>query len=62
MHNVSVFDREGNFIRRFGEFGSEPGQLNRPAGLVVDSEDNLIVTSVFFLILLMAPKSSQEHT
>ena len=28
MHNVSVFDREGNFIKRWGEFGSEPGQLN----------------------------------
>lgn len=43
-HDIQVFDRDGAFVRRFGEHGSGPGQLNRPAGLAVDGEGNVLVT------------------
>ena len=40
MHNVTVFDREGNFLDRWGEFGTGPGQFNRPSGMAIDSDGN----------------------
>jgi DNA-binding beta-propeller fold protein YncE len=42
-HDVQMFDRDGNFIRRWGALGSGPGQFNRPAGLAVDREGNVLV-------------------
>ena len=43
MHNVTIWDREGNFINRWGEYGTGPGQFNKPSGLAIDSEGNLQV-------------------
>ncbi|MCH8103187.1 MAG: NHL repeat-containing protein [Chloroflexi bacterium] len=43
MHNVSVFDREGNFLKRWGELGTGPGKFNRPSGIAIDSQDNVWV-------------------
>ena len=43
MNRVSVFDREGNFLRHWGEGGQNGGQFNHPAGIDIDSEDNAIV-------------------
>ena len=37
-HRIQVFDNAGNFVRSWGEFGSNPGQLNEPWGLAVDDE------------------------
>lgn len=34
---ISQFDRQGHFIRTFGGFGSAPGQLDCPHGLMVDT-------------------------
>ena len=41
MHNVSIFDREGKFLERWGEFGTGVGQFNRPSGIAIDSDGNL---------------------
>jgi DNA-binding beta-propeller fold protein YncE len=42
-HDVQVFDRDGNFLRRWGSLGSGPGQFNHPSGLAADQEGNVLV-------------------
>jgi sugar lactone lactonase YvrE len=37
-HRIQVFNPEGEFIRTWGSFGSEPGTFNEPWGLAVDDE------------------------
>jgi DNA-binding beta-propeller fold protein YncE len=39
-HDIQVWDPNHNFLHKWGG----PGQLNRPAGLVVDSRDNVLVS------------------
>jgi DNA-binding beta-propeller fold protein YncE len=43
-HWVQEFNGEGQFLRRIGGEGSEPGQFKRPHGLAVDSQQHLYVT------------------
>lgn len=43
-HDVQAFDGDGTFIRKWGSFGSGAGQLDRPSGLAVDREGNVLVT------------------
>ena len=41
---VSVYTLGGsNIVRRFGSFGSAPGQFNDPDGITVDGSDNILV-------------------
>jgi len=40
---ISVFDRDGNFVRVIGEAGTGPGQFRTPHALEFDSEGRLIV-------------------
>ena len=42
-NTISVFDRNGKFIRKWGKTGSGDGELLRPAGLVCEKNGNLIV-------------------
>jgi predicted membrane-bound mannosyltransferase/DNA-binding beta-propeller fold protein YncE len=37
-HRIQVFDSNGQFIRGWGAFGSEPGLLNEPWGIAVDDD------------------------
>jgi len=37
-HRIQVFDRDGQFVRGWGSFGSEPGQFNEPWGLAIDDQ------------------------
>src|SRR5690606_38415388 len=37
-HRIQVFDRDGQFLRGWGSFGTEPGQFNEPWGLAVDDQ------------------------
>jgi DNA-binding beta-propeller fold protein YncE len=42
-HDVQVFNREHDFVRKWGTLGSGPSDMNRPSGLAVDSNDNIFV-------------------
>jgi hypothetical protein len=37
-HRLQVFDKDGNFLRAWGNFGTELGQFNEPWGIAVDEE------------------------
>ena len=43
-HRVSVFTREGEFVRCWGEHGSGPGQLDRPSGIAFDPDGCIYVS------------------
>jgi DNA-binding beta-propeller fold protein YncE len=43
LNVISVFDKDGKFVTKWGHAGSGDGELNRPAGLVCDQDDNLYV-------------------
>jgi len=40
---IVKFDNSGNFITKFGSFGSGDGQFNRPEAIAVDSKGNVYV-------------------
>lgn len=40
---ISIFNRQGDFLGKWGEHGSGNGQLNRPSGIAFDSEENMYV-------------------
>ncbi|MBI5789179.1 MAG: NHL repeat-containing protein [Candidatus Schekmanbacteria bacterium] len=42
-HRVQVFESNGNFLFKFGEFGSDEGSLNMPMGLGADRAGNIYV-------------------
>ena len=44
LHRVTIFDEDGAFLSRWGEHGEGPGQLNRPAGIALDPDENLYVS------------------
>ena len=44
-HQVSVFDIERQKIQTFGSRGSSPQQMKFPAGIAIDSADNVYVSS-----------------
>ena len=41
--NISIFDKQGNFLRQFGSYGSELGQFNQIKGMHVDRKGHLYV-------------------
>ena len=42
-HTISIFDKDGTFVGRWGDFGSGDGQLRRPSGLAFDPDENIYV-------------------
>ena len=46
LGSISIFDENGVYITKFGEWGDQPGQLNIPMDIVFDSQERLIVTSM----------------
>jgi DNA-binding beta-propeller fold protein YncE len=40
---VAKFDKDGNFVKAWGERGGQPGNFNTPHSLVVDSNDVIYV-------------------
>ena len=42
-HRVQVFTKDGRFLRKWGQFGSEEGQFNLPWHLTVDKDNNVYV-------------------
>lgn len=45
---VQIFDRDGKFLRAFGEPGDGPGQMARARGLAVDAEGHIYVVDAAF--------------
>lgn len=41
---LQVFNPDGTYKHMFGRTGNQPGQFNRPAGVAVNSRNNIIVT------------------
>ena len=41
LQRISIFDKEGAFLGKWGTPGSGPGELNGPCGLAFDKKDNL---------------------
>jgi len=44
---INVFDKDGNFLKTWGEKGDGEGQLNGAAGICFDADDNLWVVNSF---------------
>ncbi len=42
-HRVIVFDANGSYLARFGEFGTGNSQLNMPNGIFIDAADNIYI-------------------
>ena len=40
---VAKFDKDGNFVKSWGERGNQPGEFNTPHSLVVDNNDVIYV-------------------
>lgn len=45
---VQVFDRDGHFLRAFGQHGVTPGSFVRPKGVAVDAEGHVYVADAEF--------------
>lgn len=45
---VQVFDKDGNFITKFGNVGNKPGTFARPKGVGIDSDGNIYVADTAF--------------
>lgn len=43
MENLQVFSNDGQFKMRFGVRGRSPGQLQRPTGVTVDMNGDIVV-------------------
>ena len=43
-HRVSVFSRNGIFLRSFGSWGHNNGEFKAPSGIAFDSHGNIVVT------------------
>jgi DNA-binding beta-propeller fold protein YncE len=43
LNRVSVFDKDGNFLRLWGLAGSDDGELNGPSGIAIDPKDVLYI-------------------
>ena len=44
---VLIFDKEGKFVRKFGCYGENPGQLVGPAGVTYLNDDEILVADEF---------------
>lgn len=45
---VQVFDKDGAYLRKFGQLGDNPGDFSRPKGIAVDSEGHVYVADAAF--------------
>jgi DNA-binding beta-propeller fold protein YncE len=48
MFRVQVFDKDGTYLRKFGQLGDNPGDFSRPKGIAVDSEGHIYVADAAF--------------
>ena len=43
-HRIQIFDKNGQFIHKFGKKGSGKGDLNDPLGIAINSKKEIIVS------------------
>ena len=43
LHRISIFDKDGEFLDKWGSAGGGDGQLNQPFGIAFEGEENLCV-------------------
>ena len=43
MNLISIFDKEGNFVSRWGASGDGDGQFDGPSGIAIDKDENLYI-------------------
>ena len=48
-HRIQVLDKNGSFVRKFGSYGTAPGQLKSPLDLVFLQDSTLVVADDHFL-------------
>ncbi|MFZ5503617.1 MAG: 6-bladed beta-propeller [Pseudomonadota bacterium] len=56
---IQIFDSSGKMIGKFGKRGLNVGNLVRPKGVAVDSEDNIYVVESFYDNLLVFDQSGR---
>ncbi|UCG78259.1 MAG: 6-bladed beta-propeller, partial [Nitrospirota bacterium] len=56
---VQVFDSQGNFVRKFGQLGDNPGSFARPKGIGIDSDDNIYIVDTAFQNVQIFNKDGQ---
>ena len=44
LNRISIFDRDGTYLGKWGVAGAGEGQFNHPSFILFDREDNLLVT------------------
>ena len=43
LHRITIFDKEGRFLSKWGTMGGGEGEFNMPAGIAFDNDENLLV-------------------
>ena len=41
LNRISIFDKDGTFLSKWGKPGSGDGELNKPAGLAISQRDHV---------------------
>ena len=44
-HQISIIDNKGKIVQNFGSYGDLPEQMKEPAGVSIDEDDNIYVSS-----------------
>ena len=47
LNRISVYSKDGGWVRKWGSLGSGDGEFNRPSGLAFDKEDNLYLVDSY---------------
>jgi tripartite motif-containing protein 71 len=42
-NRIQIYTQQGKFVRKFGTYGTAPGQFDRPAGIAVDIRRRIVV-------------------
>ena len=42
-HRITILDKSGTFLDKWGDYGSGDGELNGPAGIAIDPDDNVYI-------------------
>ena len=47
LQRITVYDDQGNFVKKWGQTGSGDGEFNKPSGLAFDADDNLYLVDSY---------------